>query len=339
MELVPYALNRIGLRGQFQMAFVCENYSPCRKLIRQCHRNATKPRKVFKDIVKRRSAALPDHDVYIAGFPCQPFSVMGARQGLHDSQGRGQIIFRIIKAIAHKRPRAFLLENVKGLVTCHPETLRMILERLRAIGGGMYEVGHRVLDTAKHGLPQHRERVFIIGFRKRCTKHLPKFRWPRPISCRPLASMLDPLPPHFDIWEAERSFLAASAPGNRRRLLEAFSQIEAAGLDRHSNDDVIVVDLDGSKVHWMRGVSPCLTRSRAAVGFYLPARGRRMTLAERLRLQGIPLGVLKRRRGISDRELGMMVGNALSVNVLERLLVRMLRACGLRKPLQDRWVA
>ena len=264
---------------------------------------------------------------------------MGAREGLHDSQGRGNNIFRIIKAIAHKRPRAFLLENVKGLVTCHPETLRMILERLRAIGGGAYEVGHRVLDTAEHGLPQHRERVFIIGLRKRRTNHLPKFRWPRPVPCRPLASMLDPLPVHCDIWEAERSFLAACTPGNRRRLLEAFSQIEAAGLDRHSHDDVVVVDLDGSKVHWMRGISPCLTRSRAAVGFYLPVRGRRMTLAERFRLQGIPLGVLKRRRGISDRQLGMMVGNALSLNVLERLLVRMLRACGLRKPLHDRWAA
>jgi DNA (cytosine-5)-methyltransferase 1 len=336
MELVPHALNKIGLRGQFQMAFACDSYRPCRKLIRQCHRNGTKPKTILKDIVKRRSAALPDHDVYIAGFPCQPFSVMGAHEGLHDSQGRGKIIFLIIKASAQKRPRAFLLENVKGLVTCHPEALRMILQRLRAIGGGLYEVGHRVLDTAQHGLPQHRERVFIVGLRKRHSHHVPKFRWPRPVPCCPLASMLDPLPATFDVQEAERNFLATCTPGNRRRLLDAFSTIEAAGLDRHSNDNVVVVDLDGSKAHWMRGVSPCLTRSRAAVGFYLPARGRRMTLPERLRLQGIPQEVLKSRRGISDRQLGMMVGNALSVNVLERLLVRILRASGLRMHLRDR---
>ena len=87
----------------------------------------------------------------------------------------------------------------------------------------------------------------------------------------------------------------------------------------------------------MCGVSPCLTRTRAAAGFYLPARGRRMTLAERFRLQGIPLRVLQYKQGISDRQLGMMVGNALSLNVLERLLVRILRACGLRKPVKDRW--
>ena len=115
-----------------------------------------------------------------------------------------------------------------------------------------------------------------------------------------------------------------------------FSQIEDAGLDRHSNDDVVVVDIDGAKVQWLCGVSPCLTRARAAAGFYMPARGRRMTLAERFRLQGIPLRVLQYRQGISDRQLGMMVGIALSLNVLERLLVRMLRACGIRKPLKDR---
>ena len=118
--------------------------------------------------------------------------------------------------------------------------------------------------------------------------------------------------------------------------MDAFSQIENARLDRRNNDDVIVVDIDAAKVNWMYGVSPCLTRTRAAVGFYLPARGRRMTLAERFRLQGIPLRVLQYRQGISDRQLGMMVGNALSLNVLERLLVRILRACGLRKPVKDR---
>ena len=113
--------------------------------------------------------------------------------------------------------------------------------------------------------------------------------------------------------------------------------MDGAGLDRRSNDDVIVVDIVVAKVHWMCGVSPCLTRTRTAAGFYMPARGRRMTLAERFRFQGIPLRVLQYRQGLSDRQLGMMVGKALSLNVLERLLVRILRACGLRKPVKDRW--
>ena len=71
---------------------------------------------------------------------------------------------------------------------------------------------------------------------------------------------------------------------------------------------IICFDIDGAKVQWMRGVSPCPTRTRAAGGFYLPARGRRVTSAERFRLQGSRLRVLQRRQGISDKHLGMTVG-------------------------------
>ena len=142
----------------------------------------------------------------------------------------------------------------------------MILGRLRAIGGGIIDVGHRVLDTAQNGLPQHRERVFIVGIRKRNLKRqgVAAFRWPRPVSCRPLARLLDPLPVGSDVREAERNFLATCSPG------------------------VVAVDMDGAKAHWMRNVSPCLTRNRATVGFHLPARGRRMTLSERFKLHGKP---------------------------------------------------
>ncbi len=61
-----------------------------------------------------------------------------------------------------------------------------------AVGGGMYNVGHSALDTAKHGLPQHRKRMLIVGLRKLSPNHIAEFRWPRPVSCRPLANMLDP---------------------------------------------------------------------------------------------------------------------------------------------------
>ena len=115
-----------------------------------------------------------------------------------------------------------------------------------------------------------------------------EFRWRRPVSCRPLARLLDPLPVGSDVREAERNFVATCSPGQRKRLLQAFSQMESTGLERHNNDVLVVVGMDGAKAHWMRDVSPCLTRNRAALGFYLPARGRRVTWAERLTLQGIP---------------------------------------------------
>ena len=116
------------------------------------------------------------------------------------------------------------------------------------------------------------------------------FRLPRPVSCRPLARLLDPLPVGSDIWEAERNFLATCSPGQRKRLSQAVSHMEAAGLGRHNDDVVVLVGMDGAKAHWMRDVSPCLARNRGTLGFSLPARGRRMTLAERFKLQGIPSG-------------------------------------------------
>ncbi|MFM7979145.1 MAG: DNA cytosine methyltransferase [Candidatus Fonsibacter sp.] len=110
MERVPYASNEIGLRADFQLLFVCEKDRLCRKLIQQCHRKATKPMLVCKDVQMRRSASLREHDLYIAGISCQPFSAMGRGEGLQESQCRGQIIFRIMKAIATKKPRALLHE-------------------------------------------------------------------------------------------------------------------------------------------------------------------------------------------------------------------------------------
>ena len=131
-----------------------------------------------------------------------------------------------------------------------------------------------------------------IGIRRRNShrKGRAEFRWPRPVACRPLARLLGPLPVGLDVREAERNFLATRSPGQKKRLLQAFSHVEATGLDRHCDDVVVVVDMDGAKARWMLDVSPCLTRTRAALGFYLPARGRRMTITERLRLQGVPSG-------------------------------------------------
>ena len=108
------------------------------------------------------------------------------------------------------------------------------------------------------------------------------------------------MPVGSDVREAERNFLATCFPGHRKRLSPAFSQMEVAGLGRHSNDVVVVVDMDGAKAHWTRDVSPCLTRNRAALGFYLPARGRRVTLTERFKLQGILFRVMRCKQGISE---------------------------------------
>jgi hypothetical protein len=108
--------------------------------------------------------------------------------------------------------------------------------------------------------------MFIVGIRGRNSQRESKseFRWPRPVAYRPLARLLDPLPVGSDVREAERNFLATCSPGQQKRLLQAFVQLEAAGLDRHCDEVVVVVDVDGAKARWTCDVSPCLTRNRAA---------------------------------------------------------------------------
>jgi DNA (cytosine-5)-methyltransferase 1 len=129
------------------------------------------------DIRKVTSDSLDRFDVLSAGFPCQPFSSIGKRQGFaHETQGT--LFFEVERIIRDKRPRAFLLENVKGLVT-HDEgkTLRVILEHLNKLN---YTVWAKVLDASNHGVPQARERIYIVGFDNEKFGENVDFRWPKP---------------------------------------------------------------------------------------------------------------------------------------------------------------
>ena len=83
-------------------------------------------------------------------------------------RGRWLIINHTISALAAKRPRAFLLENVKGLVAQHRTTFENIVQQLRQMAGSAYNVGFKILDTADFGIPQHRDRVYIVGFAQEC---------------------------------------------------------------------------------------------------------------------------------------------------------------------------
>lgn len=120
------------------------------------------------DVIRQK---MPDHDVLVAGFPCQPFSIAGVskKNALGRPHGfaceaQGTLFYDVAKIIKVKRPRAFLLENVKNLVRHdRGNTFRVIMEVLRNELG--YVVDHRIID-AKGFVPQHRERTIIVGFRE-----------------------------------------------------------------------------------------------------------------------------------------------------------------------------
>ena|SRR3990167_125902 len=111
-------------------------------------------------------AEIPDHDLLCGGFPCQSFSVAGKSQGFNDT--RGTAFFEIARILADKRPRHLLLENVKGLLSHDKgKTFQTILRVLAELG---YSVEWCVLNSKDFGVPQNRERVYIIGTHTRREK-------------------------------------------------------------------------------------------------------------------------------------------------------------------------
>ncbi len=152
------------------------------------------------DITKVDARIIPDHDILVAGFPCQPFSIAGVskKQSLGRSTGfedktQGTLFFDVCRIIKAKRPKAFMLENVKNLKS-HDKgnTFRVITESLEELD---YEVFHAVLD-GQHYVPQHRERILIIGFdRERYGKDIGFSFDITPISPKPiLADILEKEP-------------------------------------------------------------------------------------------------------------------------------------------------
>ncbi len=137
----------------------------------------------FGDITKIDENEIPNHDVLLAGFPCQPFSIAGVskKNSLGRAHGfldetQGTLFFDVARIIKHKRPKAFLLENVKNLVS-HDKgnTFKVIKETLKEIG---YNIHFKVLD-GQHYVPQHRERIIIVGFDNDIFKGEEKFEFPK----------------------------------------------------------------------------------------------------------------------------------------------------------------
>lgn len=132
----------------------------------------------LSDIKKIKAKKVPDHDIICAGFPCQSFSIAGKRQGFKDT--RGTLFFDVARIIKEKKPKVVFLENVKGLVS-HDEgrTLTVILNTLKELG---YNVSYKVLNTAEYGnLPQNRERIYIVGYRKDLNK---TFKFPKEVKLK-----------------------------------------------------------------------------------------------------------------------------------------------------------
>lgn len=214
------------------------------------------------DITTIDEHSIPPHDLLLAGFPCQPFSICGALRGFEDV--RGTLFFDIVRILRAKRPALFVLENVKMLVGHQRgQTLQRMLHILSDDLG--YTVSYRVLNALDFGLPQKRERVFFVGFRDGGT-----MQWDfAPLPMKPLSELLDPNP--ADCY-------TASTHIQRNR--------QAAYTGQHSAEPTIWHENKGG--HISAYPFSCALRAGASYNYLLVNGQRRLTEREMLRLQGFP---------------------------------------------------
>jgi DNA (cytosine-5)-methyltransferase 1 len=166
---------RIGFEGAgFNCIFSCEIDPNCQETY---YKNYGKI--PFSDIQKIDPDHLDDFDVLVAGFPCQPFSISGKKLGFEDT--RGTLFFEICRIVKIKQPPVIVLENVKHLIHHNQgNTLKVIISSLEELG---YYVTYKLINAKDFGVPQHRERIFIIAtknkpfnFAKLAHKNTPKLR-------------------------------------------------------------------------------------------------------------------------------------------------------------------
>ena len=256
----------------------------------------------FGDIQKIDPKDIPDFDVLLAGFPCQPFSIIGDKEGFsHETQGT--LFFNIEKILLAKQPKAFMLENVRNL-TAHDggRTFKVILSHLRNAG---YDVHYKVLNALDYGVPQKRERIIICGFRKPVD-----FEFPPPIPREKRKTVADIIDK-----EAENDKSLKVRPAIReRRLARLRDKDFPKPYISHEN-------VAGS-------ITPhtysCALRSGASANYILINDERRPSPREMLRIQGFPdefkivvnYGQIKHQTGNS---VAVPVIRAVAEKVIEKL--------------------
>ena len=249
------------------------------------------------DITKISADSIPDHDVLLAGFPCQPFSIIGQMKGFQDT--RGTLFFEIARILKEKKPSAFVLENVKLLVSHNKgRTLKVILETLENLG---YHASYKVLNALDFGLPQKRERIFITGFREPCF-----FHWPsKKIPMQPLSDILEQDVP-------EKYFASEHIKKKRLSKQQPVSELTIWHENKSGNISA----------------SPfsCALRAGASYNYLLVNGERRLTPREMMRLQGFPEEFKIICKYTQSRK---QAGNSLPVPVAKAVIKNTIKACGL----------
>lgn len=285
----------------------------------------------FGDISKIKTKDLPDFDLFVGGFPCQSFSIAGGRLGFEDT--RGTLFFDCARIIKAKQPKYFILENVRGLLS-HDQgkTFRTIVDVLYDDLG--YGIEYQILNSKDFGVPQSRQRVFIVGKRQdliggeKCFWH---FDFPKPICSNKI--LFDILEPEVDLKyflsdEQVSKILTSNFTTYRETINSAY---ELAGcLTATDYKRPRCVEITSNQPQGYRIYKPVVSTTLAAeagglgakTGLYMLKAGvRRLTPIECERLQGFPDDWTA---GVSNSQRYKQCGNAITVPVIKEILSKII---------------
>jgi DNA (cytosine-5)-methyltransferase 1 len=245
------------------------------------------------DITKVDEKDIPDHDILFAGFPCQPFSIIGQMQGFNDI--RGTLFFDIVRIIKHKKPKAFVLENVKQLVGHDGgKTLKTIINTLQKKLG--YHVQYAVLNALDYGLPQKRERVIIVGHRDPIL-----FSYPSPIRpFKPLSQILEK--------KVDKKHYASDYIVEKRK-------------QKHKSAYKLSIWHENKAGNICSYPYSCALRAGASYNYLLVNGERRLTPREMFRLQGFPDSY---KIVVNDGQARKQAGNAVPVNLVKAVILKLI---------------
>jgi DNA (cytosine-5)-methyltransferase 1 len=286
-----------GIRLGFE-AYGCKNvFSSEWDSAAQTMYEANFGEKPFGDINNIKPQDIPDHDILLAGFPCQPFSIAGKGLGFNDT--RGTLFFNIEEIIRVKQPQAFLLENVKRLTTHdNGNTFRVITNNLKKLG---YTVYYKVFNSLDFGVPQKRERIYIVGFKENI-----QFRYPKPLGYyRPLTDFLE------KDEDIPKSYFLSDTLKNKR--FAALKTVPPKPSIWHENIGGNISPLPYS----------CALRAGGSYNYLVVNGERRLTDREMFRLQGFPDSL---KINVPYSQARKIAGNSVTVPVIKAIAGEVINA-------------
>lgn len=295
----------------------CVGFSEIDKYAVQIYKKHYPNHKNYGDITKINEKELPDFDLLCGGFPCQSFSIAGKRAGFNDT--RGTLFFDIARILKEKRPRLLLLENVKGLLS-HDDgnTFKTIIATLTELG---YDLQWQVLNSKNHGVPQNRERVFIVGHLRGTPR--PEVFPLEGSECKDFAGTIQrenkktkvgTLRTHKDGWgfREKKDGLSPTIPARARAREDG------------SGQPVILQRPRGKNMGGVHSISPTVSANSFQDNnhAYDGIRIRRLTPMECERLQGFPDNWTE---GVSDTQRYKTLGNAVTTKVIRDICIKLLK--------------